>query len=67
MEKIRAWLGAIRTFFDEVRQELKKCAWPTWGELKESTVVVVVSVLILTVFVGVSDFVLNSVLKLVLR
>ena len=67
MEKIRAWLGAIRTFFDEVRQELKKCAWPTWGELKESTVVVVVSVLILTVFVGVSDFFLNSVLKLVLR
>jgi len=67
MEKIRAWLGAVRTFFDEVRQELKKCAWPTWAELKESTVVVVVSVLILTVFVGVSDFVLNSVLKLVLR
>ena len=67
MEKISAWLGAIRTFFAEVRHELKKCAWPTWGELKESTVVVVVSVLILTVFVGVSDFVLNSVLKLVLR
>jgi preprotein translocase subunit SecE len=67
MEKIRAWLGAVRTFFDEVRQELKKCSWPTWGELKESTVVVVVSVVILSAFVGVSDFVLNSVLKLVLR
>jgi preprotein translocase subunit SecE len=67
MEKIRTWLGAVRTFFDEVRQELKKCAWPTWSELKESTLVVVVSVIILTVFVGVSDLVLNSVLKLVIR
>ncbi len=67
MEKIRAWVGAVRTFFDEVRQELKKCSWPTWGELKESTVVVIVSVVILSAFVGVSDFVLNSVLKLVLR
>ena len=67
MEKIRTWLGAVRTFFDEVRQELKKCAWPTWGELKESTLVVVVSVIILTVFVGISDLVLNSVLKLVVR
>jgi len=67
MEKIRTWLGAVRTFVDEVRQELKKCAWPTWGELKESTLVVVVSVIILTVFVGVSDLVLNSVLKLVIR
>ena len=60
-------MGAVRTFFDEVRQELKKCAWPTWGELKESTLVVVVSVIILTVFVGISDLVLNSVLKLVVR
>ena len=60
MEKIRTWLGAVRTFFDEVRQELKKCAWPTWGELKESTLVVVVSVIILTVFVGVSDLVLEA-------
>jgi len=67
MEKIRAWLGAIRTFFDEVRQELKKCAWPTWDELKESTLVVVISVVILTVFVGLSDVVLNSVLRLVFR
>ncbi len=67
MEKIRTWLGAVRTFFDEVRQELKKCAWPTWGELKESTLVVVVSVIILTVFVGVSDLVLNTVLRQVVR
>jgi len=67
MEKIRTWLGAVRTFFDEVRQELKKCAWPTWGELKESTLVVVVSVVILTVFVGVSDLVLNTVLKQLVR
>jgi len=63
MEKIRTWLGAVRTFFDEVRQELKKCAWPTWGELKESTLVVVVSVVILTVFVGISDLVLNGALR----
>jgi len=67
MEKIRTWLGAVRTFFDEVRQELKKCAWPTWGELKESTLVVVVSVVILTVFVGISDLVLNTVLKQLVR
>ena len=60
-------MGAVRTFFDEVRQELKKCAWPTWGELKESTLVVVVSVVILTVFVGVSDLVLNTVLTQLVR
>lgn len=67
MGKIQAWWGAIRTFFDEVRAELKKCAWPSWGELKESTLVVVFSVVLLSIFVGFSDLLLNGVLKLVLR
>ena len=60
------WL-AVRTFFDEVRAELKKCAWPTRSELMESSLVVIVSVLILSVFVGFSDVVLVSAMRLVLR
>ena len=67
MEKLKAGWLAVRTFFDEVRVELKKCAWPTWDELKESTTVVIVSVVILGVFVGFSDVVLNSLLRLVIR
>ena len=67
MEKVKMWWGAVRTFFDEVRTELKKCAWPTWAELKESTTVVIASVVLLGMFVGLSDLVLNGVLKLVIR
>ena len=67
MDKVKAWWGAVRAFLDEVRTELKKCSWPTWAELKESTVVVIASVVLLGVFVGVSDLVLNGVLKLVIR
>jgi preprotein translocase subunit SecE len=32
------------------REELRKCTWPTWEELKGSTVVVAISILILGTF-----------------
>ena len=67
MEKLKTWWNAVHTFYDEVRMELKKCSWPSWPELKESTVVVIVSVVILGVFVGFTDLLLNGLLKLVIR
>ena len=40
------------------REELRKCTWPTWDELKGSTVVVSVSILILGGFTVLIDQVL---------
>lgn len=67
MEKIKAWVGRLRGFFDEVGVELRKCSWPTGRELSESTVVVIVSVLLLAFFVFVSDGALVMALRLVIR
>ncbi len=67
MKKIIELYGALKTFLGEVKTELKKCTWPTRRELLGSTAVVVVSVVILGVFVGLSDTVLMSVLRAVLR
>jgi len=56
----------IANFIVDVGVELKKSAWPTRSELLESTVVVVVSVVMLAVFVGACDLVLLRVLKLII-
>jgi len=55
----------IKTYFSETRTELKKVTWPTRHELKESTRVVIVSTIIVTVFIGVVDQVLSRIIKLV--
>ncbi|MDK2857687.1 MAG: preprotein translocase subunit SecE [Verrucomicrobiota bacterium] len=67
MKKIIALYEALKTFLGEVKAELKKCTWPTRQELLGSTMVVVVSVVILGVFVGLSDTVLMGILRTVLR
>jgi len=45
-----------RSFFDEVIVELKKSAWPTRRELIDSTMIVIVTMIILGVFVAFADF-----------
>jgi preprotein translocase subunit SecE len=67
MKKIAELLNMLKTFLGEVKTELLKCTWPTRQELLGSTMVVVVSVAILSIFVGVSDSVLMEILRAVLR
>ena len=50
--------GQIARFADyikETREELKKCTWPTWDELKGSTVIVSISIIILGGYVVLID------------
>jgi len=66
MSKLQSLVGNVRGFFAEVAMEMKKSSWPGREELMSSTVVVIVSALIISAFVGVSDLVLHRLLRLLL-
>lgn len=55
-----------RQFLKEAKIELKKVVWPTPKEALISTSVVVVFVIIVSLFLGVVDFGLTKIIKLVL-
>ena len=66
----------IRNFFSEVKVELQKCSWPwdpkergfrKYKELSDSTVVVVISMVLLGGFVSFFDFVLVNVVHFFTR
>lgn len=59
--------GKFGNFFDEIKQELKKVTWPTRDEVLESTTVVITTTLIMAAFVGVIDFSLSWIVRLLLR
>ena len=55
------WQGQIKrlsVFTQETREELKKCSWPSWIELRGSTFLIIVSVLMLGAFIYVVDQIL---------
>ena len=60
-------LNSIRKFFSEVRAEMQKVTWPTREEVMGSTGVVLMTMLILSTFIGISDFVLSHGLSVLLR
>lgn len=60
LKKIGNFFRGIRTFWSETTAELKKSAWPTWKELKDYTIIVLVAVFILGTFITVADFSLNE-------
>jgi len=51
----------------EVWTELKKSSWPTRRELADSTVVVIVTILVLGVFVALADLVFLRIVALLTR
>jgi preprotein translocase subunit SecE len=55
---------STRIFFGEMVDELKKASWPTWTELRDSTVVVIIACVLLGVFTSVADFSLYQVVDL---
>jgi preprotein translocase subunit SecE len=57
--------GRMRTFFREVRVEMKKVTWPPRKELITSTGVVLVAVIIAGVYIGVWDFIWNLIVRAV--
>lgn len=61
----QGYLIRFRDYVAETREELKKCTWPTWDELKGSTVLIAISILLLGGFTMAVDWILvNAVVWL---
>jgi preprotein translocase subunit SecE len=51
-------MAGIKTYIEESYNELtQKVTWPTWSELQESTVLVFIATLLLTLAIFIMDFV----------
>jgi len=53
-------------FLEEARGELKKVSWPTREQVWESTVVVIVSVIVISIFLGIVDIFFSWLIKVVI-
>ncbi len=53
--------GLVRNFEDIVG-ELRKVIWPSWAELRTMTFVVIVTVVVVSIMLGLIDYVLTQTL-----
>ncbi|MFA5203425.1 MAG: preprotein translocase subunit SecE [Lentisphaeria bacterium] len=56
----------VRDWYLQVVGELRKCAWPTRQELVESTLVVIISVALLSIYVMGLDWISGAAIRLLM-
>ena len=54
----------VKKFLREVKVEMTKVTWPSWIELKGSTILVIIVSIFFAVYIGVVDLVLQVVRNL---
>lgn len=60
-------VSKIKQFFKEVKFEIKKVVFPTKDELIGSTWVVIITVVVISLFLGVIDLGLSELVGMALR
>ncbi|MCF8036919.1 MAG: preprotein translocase subunit SecE [Desulfobacteraceae bacterium] len=63
---LNRYFGDWIQFLREVKVELSKVTWPSRKETVGTTAVVLVFVIIVAIFLGAVDFVLSSLVRLIL-
>lgn len=56
----------FQQYLKEVIQELKKVTWPTWEDLKGSTMVVIFFSIVMGVYIAAIDFGLAKIVEMFL-
>jgi len=65
--KLKNIFNKINSFIKEAIAELKKVIWPTKKELKNSTIVVITTIIIASIFIGLIDIFFTKALTLFIK
>ena len=56
---VKSWPERTKTFYNDVRTEMRKVTVPSWKEVRATTTVVVITVFIFALYFAVIDFVIQ--------
>jgi preprotein translocase subunit SecE len=65
--EVGGWPQRTKTFLQEVRAEMKRVSWPNWGQVKATTLVVLVTVAIFAAYLGGLDYVFTQAVQALLN
>ena len=60
--KVLALVQRTSTYIQDVRTEVRKVSWPTWDDLRKSTVMILIIILILGAIIGLMDLFFTKLL-----
>lgn len=61
-QPLLAFVQRSAAHIEDVRAEVRKVSWPTWDDLRKSTLVIIVIVLIVGAIIGIMDLMFSKLL-----
>lgn len=62
VRRIGGFAQAVAGYLQEVRGEIRKVTWPTWDDLRRTTAIIIVFVIIIGIVIGIMDVISSRVL-----
>jgi preprotein translocase subunit SecE len=59
-DQIKSWPERIRSFYNDVRTEMRKVTAPSWKEVQGTTTVVVITVFIFALYFAIIDYFIQN-------
>jgi preprotein translocase subunit SecE len=67
LTKAASWPEQTRSYFEEVKGEMRRVSWPTWPQVRATTAVVIASVFLFSAYFAVVDFFVQSAVDKILN
>jgi len=56
---VRSWPERIKSFYNDVRSEMRKVTAPSWKEVQATTTVVVITVFLFALYFAIIDYIIQ--------
>ena len=60
-------LQKVGNFFQQTKEELAKVTWPTWNEVWQATLVVIIVTFFASAFIAAVDFCISTILRMLIN
>jgi preprotein translocase subunit SecE len=67
LTKAANWPERTRSYFEEVKAEMRRVSWPTWPQVRATTGVVIAAVFLFAAYFEIVDLLVNSAVTKILN
>ena len=63
VQRAQTWPGRVRNYFDELHLEMRRVTWPSWKQVRATTVVVIIAVFAFAAYFQIVDAIVGNAIN----
>jgi preprotein translocase subunit SecE len=63
IQRASSWTVGVKDYFEELRTEMKRVTWPSWKQVRATTIVVIIAVFAFAAYFAVIDQIFLSLIN----